>query len=217
MQGLFYFLVSIAAVVAFYFVWQAEKKRREAFSTWALKNDWRYDHRKNATRQHPYGFLDRLQVGHSRSSSHHLEGKWGAFDATAFCFRYTTGSGKHQQQHSLGVVLIRVEEFFPELRIYPENMLARFGQFLGFEDIDLDSVEFSNAFTVRSSDKKLAYDFCNTDMMTYLLGFRSTAMELEGNTMALFVNRYLKPQDVEDMLAHLVEIRRRMPGYLFKG
>jgi hypothetical protein len=42
-------------------------------------------------------------------------------------------------------------------------------------------------------------------------------MELEGNTMALFVNRYLKPQDVEDMLAHLVEIRRRMPGYLFKG
>lgn len=217
MQPLLYILVGALAAVGFYFAWQAEKKRREEFSLWALKNDWHYDHRKNATLKRRYGFLDRLQIGHSRSASHHLEGKWGVLDATAFCFRYTTGHGKHQQTHSLGVVLIKVDEYFPELRIYPENMLNRFGQFLGFEDIDLESVEFSNAFTVRSRDKKLAYDFCNTDMMTYLLNFRSTAMELEGNTMALFVNRFLKPTDVENMLAHLVEIRQRMPEYLFKS
>ncbi|MDA0668088.1 MAG: DUF3137 domain-containing protein [Planctomycetota bacterium] len=216
MQGLFYIFVPVLLGAVFYLAWKAEQKRREEFSTWALSNNWHYDHRKNASLRHRYAFLNRLQIGHNRSASHHLEGKWGETDAIAFCFNYTTGSGKHQQHHSLGVVLIEVEEFFPELRICPENMLNRFGQFLGFEDIDLESVEFSNAFTVRSSDKKLAYDFCNTDMMTYLLGFRSTALELEGNTMALFVDRYLKPQDVEDMLTHLVEIRRRMPDYLFK-
>lgn len=217
MQGILIVLIPILAIVLFYFAWQAEKKRREEFSRWALNHGWHYDYRNNATLRRRYGFLDRLQIGHSRRASHHLEGQWGSYPATAFCFCYTTGSGKHQQRHSLGVVLLEVEEFFPELRIYPESMMQRFGQFLGFEDIDLDSVEFSKAFTVRSSDKKLAYDFCNTEMMTYLLQNPSTAMELEGNTMALFVNRFLSPHDVENMLHHLVEIRRRMPDYLFQS
>ena len=217
MQGILYVLVPIFAGLIFYFAWQAEKKRRSEFLQWSLENGWRYDHRRNATVRRRYAFLDRMQIGHSRRASHHLEGKWQDYDATAFCFRYTTGSGKHQQTHSLGVVLIQIEQFFPELRIYPENMLSRFGQFLGFDDIDLESVEFSNAFTVRSSDKKLAYDFCNTDMMTYFLNSRSIAMELEGNTMALFMNRFLTTRDVEFMLDRLVEIRRRMPDYLFKS
>lgn len=215
MHTLFFILAPIFGILIFYLAWQAEKKRREEFSMWALENGWNYDHRINKTLWRRFAFLDRLQLGHSRQASHLLEGKWGDFDATAFCSRYTTGAGKHQQTHSFGVVLIRIEHFFPELRIYPENLMGRFGQFLGYEDIDLDSVEFSNAYTVRSSDKKLAYDFCNTDMMTYLLDFRTTAMELEGNTMALFVNRYLTPHDVELMLDRLLEIRRRMPDYLF--
>ncbi len=202
-------------VVGGWYAWQVEKKRRQGFQRWARQNGWIYDHRRNATLRRQYSFLDRLQIGHSRHASHHLEGQWENYPATAFCFRYTTGSGKHQQVHSLGVVLLHLERSFPELRIYPENVLSRFGQFLGFEDIDFESVEFSKSFTVRSADKKFAYDFCNTKMMELLLQHRQSAIELEFDTLALFVPRYLQPADLPPMLQYLLQIRACMPGYLF--
>ena len=217
MNAIVIIVVIIAIAVGGVMAWKAEQKRRQEFALWALKHDWFYDHRTHDTLRNRFDFLDRLQMGHSRQASHYLQGDWSGFPATAFCFNYTTGSGKHQQTHTLGVALIELEQFFPELRIYPENMLSRFGQFLGFEDIDLDSMEFSKAFTVRSGDKKLAYDFCNTNMMTLLLQNRSTALELEGRTLAIFLNRYLKVSDIEPMFEHLCEIRRRMPDYLFRS
>lgn len=217
MNGYLILLIAILLPIVGWAAWQAEKKRRQGFLDWSAKHGWRYDHRRNATLKHRFGFLDRLQVGHSRKASHHLQGQWQGYDATAFCFRYTTGSGKNQQTHYLGVVLARLERSFPELRIYPENILSRFGQAMGFEDIDFESVEFSKAFTVRSQDKKFAYDFCNTGMMELLLHARDTAMELEHDTLALFVNRYLKPEDMEPMLNYLLSIRGEMPEYLFRA
>lgn len=217
MNGLIIVLAAILIPIAGWVAWQAEKKRRQGFRDWAAQHGFRYDHRNNATLRRRYGFLDRLQIGHSRRASHHLDGEWDGMPATAFCFRYTTGSGKHQQTHYLGVALVQLDRPFRELRIYPENILSRFGQFMGFDDIDFESIEFSNAFTVRSADKKFAYDFCNTDMMDLLLRARTTALELEGHTLALFVDRYLKPVDLEGMFDHLVEIRGRMPEYLFRA
>ncbi|MHC4380573.1 MAG: hypothetical protein ACYSU1_05735 [Planctomycetota bacterium] len=216
MNALLVVIIAFALVALGYAAWQAEQKRREQFRAWASERGWNYDHRNNATLRHRYGFLDRLQIGHSRRASHHVHGEWQGYPATAFCFRYTTGSGKHQQTHFLGVALVNLERPFRELRVYPENMLSRFGQFLGYDDIDFESIEFSNAFTVRSADKKFAYDFCNTDMMSLLLSSPSTAMELEGHTLALFVNRYLKPGDLEPMFEHLLKIRTCMPDYLFR-
>lgn len=209
-------IIVFALVVLGYYAWQAEKKRREQFRIWASERGWSYDHRNNATLRHRYAFLDRLQIGHSRRASHHLDGEWEGYPATAFCFRYTTGSGKHQQTHTLGVALLQLERPFQELRVYPEDMLSRFGQFLGYDDIDFESIEFSKAFTVRSADKKFAYDFCNTDMMNLLLASPTTAIELENHTLALFVGRYLKPADLSPMFHHLLDIRAAMPDYLFR-
>ncbi|MGB0952892.1 MAG: hypothetical protein ACPG31_06685 [Planctomycetota bacterium] len=216
MNGTVFLIIAILLPIIGWLAWEAEKKRRKGFADWAALRGWHYDHRRNATLRHRFGFLDRMQVGHSRRASHHLSGDWQGYAATAFCFKYTTGSGKNQQTHYLGVVLARLERSFPELRIYPENILSRVGQMMGYKDIDFESVEFSNAFTVRSQDKKFAYDFCNTGMMDLMLAARSTAMELEHDTLALFVNRYLKPEDLEPMLHHLMAIRAEMPDYLFR-
>jgi len=217
MNTLVLILVVLAIAAGGVVAWKAEQKRRQAFALWALEHGWDYDHRTHETLRNRYDFLDRLQLGHSRQASHYLHGAWEGYPATAFCFNYTTGSGNHQQTHTLGVALLEIEQVFPELRVYPENMLSSFGQFLGYEDIDFESVEFSKAFTVRSGDKKLAYDFCNTDMMTLLLQNRSTALELEGRTLAIYLNRFLKPQDLGPMFEHLCDIRKRMPDYLFQS
>lgn len=216
MNGYLIALIAILLPIVGWTVWQAEKKRRQGFSDWAAQHGWLYDHCRNATLKHRYAFLDRLKIGHSRRASHHLKGHWGGRAATAFCFAYTTGSGKNQQTHYLGVVLMKLERHFPELRIYPENILLRFGQMMGYDDIDFESVDFSKTFTVRSEDKKFAYDFCNTGMMELLLHARQTALELEGDTLALFLDRYLKPEDLKPLLDFLTSIRGEMPEYLFR-
>lgn len=217
MQSILFVLVPIAIVVIGYLAWQAEKRRREEFGVWATANGWRYRHQRERTLRHRYGFLDRLQIGHDRVSSNILSGEWQGYQAVAFSFSYVTGSGKHQQTHNISVALIHIERHFPELRVHPENILSRFGQSLGFDDIDFESLEFSRAFTVRSDDRKLAYDFCHTGMMEYLLRHRKTAMELEGDTLALFRSRQLSAADLTPMLNHLVGIRTQMPEYLFRS
>jgi|FLOH01.1.fsa_nt_gi hypothetical protein len=217
MEPLLLFVVFVAIAVLGYFGWQAEKRRREEFGQWAAAHGWKYNHQRDPSIRLRYGFLDRLQVGHSRMGYSLLTGPWQGFRAAAFTFRYTTGSGKNQQTHHFCVALLHLEQDFEELRIYPENMLSRFGQSFGFEDIDFESLEFSRAFTVRSRDRKFAYDFCHTGMMEFLLEYRDTALELEGDTLALFRNRQLTAADLEPMLQRLVAIRGQMPEYLFRA
>jgi len=217
MEPLFIGLIMVGIAVVGYFAWQAEKRRREEFGLWAMENGWSYNHQRNGAIRQRYGFLDRLQLGHSRVGYNLLQGEWKGYRAAAFTFRYTTGSGKNRQVHHFSVALIHIEQPFAELRIYPENMLSRFGQFLGFDDIDMESVEFSRAFTVRSRDRKFAYDFCHTGMMEFLLRHSNTAMELEGDTLALFRSRQLSAADLEPMLNHLTDLRAQMPEFLFRA
>lgn len=217
MEPLFMVLFAVVVGVIAYFAWQAEKRRREEFGIWASRNGWTYSHHRDKTIRRRFGFLDRLQVGHSRVGYNLLEGDWLGFPAAAFTFRYKTGSGKNESTHHFSVALIHIEQPFPELRVHPENILSRFGQALGFDDIDFESIEFSKAFTVRSKDRKLAYDFCHTGMMEFLLRHRNTAMELEGNTLALFRTSQLSAADLEPMLNHLTGIRELMPEYLFRA
>ena len=85
----------------------------------------------------------------------------------------------------------------------------------GYQDIEFESAEFSKAFCVRSPDKKFAYDVCNTKMMEYLLANRDLSVEIENQVLALAFDRCLSVGQVESNLQRLVEIRSRLPDYLF--
>ena len=209
-------LFALIAGVA-WFAWQAEQRRREEFGAWAVQHEWHYRFGRDKHKVRQYGFLDRLQQGHSRVAFHRLEGRWADLQAEAFQLRYVTGSGKNQQTHWWSVALVRIGQPFPELTIAPENVLSRIGQALGFDDIDFESVEFSNAYAVRSRDKKFAYDFCHTGMMEYLLEHRGTTLELEHDVLAVLRSGRLDVKDLTPMLDQLAAIRERIPEYLFRG
>ncbi|MDA0668087.1 MAG: hypothetical protein O3A95_09905 [Planctomycetota bacterium] len=213
------FLVLIVILVLF--GTKAEKKRRESFRRWAKRVGWSYSPNANKRIPHEFPFLNRFQEGYDREAYHVFAGEWKGYPASAFEYQYTTShtdsdGEEHETTHHVGVVMMELERSFPELRIYPEHFLSRIGQFLGGNDIDLESIEFSNAFTVEGDDKKFAYDFCNTSMMTYLLQYPKTGMELEYRTMALFDPGHLKPETIEPLLNQLSAMRERMPEYLFQ-
>ena len=94
-------------------------------------------------------------------------------------------------------------------------MLSKIAQALGYDDIDFESAEFSRTFCVRSKDRKFAYDVCHAQMIEYLLANRDLSLEIEGPALALAFNRRLSAAEIETNLQRLLEIRLRLPEYLF--
>lgn len=217
MQILLVTLAIAAAILLIWAGWKWEQKRRAEFAAWAAQRGFRYAHQKDPELRRRYGFLDRLQVGHSRAGYHVLHGDWQGYPAAAFQFRYTVGSGKNQHTVHVGVALLHLERSFPELLIGPENVLHRIGEIFGFGDIDFESAAFSNAFQVRCADKKFAYDFCNSGMIEYLLAHPDTCLEQEAGVLAVLREGHLRAEHLDGMFQRLAAVRAKMPDYLFRG
>jgi hypothetical protein len=197
-----------------------EKKRREAFLAIARRLELRYRDR-DVTMDERYHFLDPLQQGSDRYAFNILEGTYRGYAVQAFDYHYETYSrdskGRRKTDHHYFSYFILEQELsFPELRIYPETFFSKLGQMIGFDDIDFESAEFSRAFTVRSKDKRFAYDICNADMMQYLLRHRNLSLEIEGRCLALSFNARLQPHEVEANLDRLIAIREMFPEYLYR-
>ena len=197
-----------------------EKKRREAFQALAAQLGFRYTRRDDRI-SGQYRFLDKLRQGSNRYAFNILEGDYEGHYVQVFDYHYETHStdskGRRQTHHHyFSFFILQLPKAFPELRIYPEGFFSKLGQMIGFDDIDFESVEFSRAFCVRSTDKKFAYDVCHARMMEYLLQDRGLSLEIEGPCLAMSFNRRLQVEEIPGRLAQLVEIRDLFPEYLFR-
>ncbi|HPD16423.1 MAG TPA: hypothetical protein PLE19_15830 [Planctomycetota bacterium] len=225
MNGVFALFVvgGILAVVGLaIFGWLAEKKRREAFAALAERLGLVFSPGRDPALPLRYGFLDALRQGDNRYAFNILRGDYQGFPVQAFDFHYethSTDSKGHRQTHHhyLSFFLLEQRRDFPELRIYPEGFWQKFGQMLGFEDIDFESLEFSRAFCVRSKNRRFAYDVCHTRMMEYLLQHRDLSLEIEHTAIALSFNRRLKPEEIPARLDQLVQIVNLLPEYLYRS
>ena len=82
-------------------------------------------------------------------------------------------------------------------------------------DIDFESHEYSEQIDVRSKDKKFAYDCCSARMIEYLFENSGTSLEVDRSSLGIGFDRRHDVSRIKSYLASLVEIRSRMPGYLF--
>ena len=73
----------------------------------------------------------------------------------------------------------------PETIVRAENIFDRVSSFIGFDDIDFESDEFSRRFMVRSKDRKFAYDLIDARMMEYLLGSNPPMWDMQGDSICL--------------------------------
>lgn len=210
-------LVVIGAV--FSYLW--EKKRREAFRAFAERIGFIYRSGRDYDLPSRYDFLERLDLGQNRYALNILEGTCDGFPIRIFDYHYETTStdskGRRQTHHHwLSLFILNLSKDFPELLIYPEGFFSKVGQFLGFQDVDFESIEFSRAFVVKSPDKKFAYDVCHTRMMEYLLDHQDLSIEIERDCLSFAFSPRLSPEEVEKRLAQIVEIRKLLPDYLFR-
>jgi hypothetical protein len=161
-----------------------------------------------------------LAIGSNHYAFNVLSGQYQNHKVHVFDYHYETHStdskGRRQTDHHyLSCFVLRLPRVFPELTIVREDWLSKVAQVFGYDDIDFESAEFSKSFCVRSKDKKFAYDICHAQMMEYLLANRDLNVEIENNIVALVFGAQLSVPQIEANLQRLIEVRSRIPEYLF--
>lgn len=198
----------------------AGRKRRDAMTLLAEKLGLQFSHERNYNLADRYSFLDKLRQGSNQYAYNILSGSYQDHDIAAFDFHYETYSndskGRRQtHHHHFSFFVLSLPKYFPELTIAKEDFFSRIAQAVGYDDIDFESHEFSRRFVVRSKDKKFAYDFCNAQMIDYLLGHSDINLEVDQNMLALGFDSCLKVEEIQPHLNNLIRIRSLIPDYLF--
>ncbi|VGO21332.1 hypothetical protein [Pontiella sulfatireligans] len=198
----------------------AGKKRRDAMTLLAEKLGLDFNHERNYRIAERYRFLDKLDQGSNRYAYNLMSGPFHGRQITAFDYHYETHStdskGRRQtHHHHFSFFILSLEKQFPELTIAKEGLLSKIAQAVGYDDIDFESHEFSKKFVVRSKNKKFAYDFCNAQMIAYLLDHPGINIEIDQSSLALGLGSCLKVEEIEAHLNQLLEIRSLIPDYVF--
>ena len=211
--------VLVLIVVATIYGMIQARKRMEGLNELALRLGLNFSAAEDYTLAERYGFLKQLAQGEDRYARNVLSGTYQQNQVLVFDYHYATyhtdKSGTHKEDHWFSFFILTLSVVFPDLTIRRENFYTKIAEVFGYQDINFESAEFSKAFNVRSPDKKFAYDVCNSKMMEYLLANRDLSVEIENNVLALAFNTRLSVEQIEANLLRLVEIRSRLPEYLF--
>lgn len=196
------------------------RKRREAMFGLAQKLNLGFDPGEDREIADRFNFLKQLAQGENRYATNVLSGSYRQNEILAFDYHYETHStdakgNRTTQHHWFSFFILMLPVTFPELTVRRENLFTRIAEVFGYQDIKFESAEFSRTFNVRSPDKKFAYDVCHAKMMEYLLANRDLSLEIENNALALAFNTRLSVEQIEANLQRLIEIRSRLPEYLF--
>ena len=203
-----------------------QKQRREALAAKAQELNLTFKAEKRADYAHQYGFLDKLggsSGAGKQSCLNIITGELGSNPVTLFDYYYITSNGRvwwwapSWEKHCyLSFIIVNMNSNFPELTIAREGFFSKIAQAIGFDDIDFESHAFSTRYKVKSKDKKFAYDFCNAQMIDYLLDQPNMTIEVEKHALALGFDDQLAWAETDRHLSRLAKIRSLMPNYLFE-
>ena len=204
-----------------------QKARTEALGQKAQNIGLDFVPRRNASMVHRFRFLEHFGLVSGANKESCINVMTGSFDShsvTLFDYYYIT-SGTAEwwwapswERHCyFSLFILDMNSDFPELTIAREGFFSKISQAVGYRDIDFESHEFSKRYVVRSKNKKFAYDFCNAQMIDYLLDRAIIPIEVEKNALALAFDHQVDKGSIESNLRHLAKIRSLMPGYLFDG
>ena len=174
--------IVVAAAIAAH---RAEQRRRAEFLAVAAEAGLLYSPESMGDWDDRWPRFECFQRGHGREAFNLLSGRLGGAGPECvlgeYRFKETHGSGKNRRTvtYTFGFAIVMVPlDGMPDILIRREGFLDKVAGFLGFDDIDFESVEFSRAFMVKSQDKRFAYDLIDAQMMEFLMGAGTPNIDL---------------------------------------
>jgi hypothetical protein len=185
---------------------------------------WRFEPAKDRSHHERFSQFGVFTRGHSRYAYNTLRGvasidgrSWPALMGD-YHYSETSGTGKDRRTRSYNLSFLILETPFlgvPTLTIREEGIFDKLAGFVGFDDIDFESAQFSSRFHVKSSDKKFAYDVVHPRMMEFLLSGKPPSVELQRGCCLFYDgNRCWEPEKFRSTVAWAKAFFDRWPDHL---
>ena len=175
--------------------------------------------------QKKYHHLNGFSTGFDQYAYNILSGIYLDHNIDIFDFRYTTretttdSNGNSQTRnvhHTFSTAVLTHTMNFPQLVIRREGLFDKLAGFVGFDDIDFESDEFSRKFFVKSKDRRFAYDIVHPRMMKFLLDCDNYQVELDGKQIQFKKQKRFKTQDFQQSLDNVVQFFQHIPKHIIK-
>ena len=215
-------IVGIIAIIIVGVVLQRKKSegRKKELAGWAFSKGLNFSPARDAGINNRYSFKC-LQRGENRYGYNIVEGNIGSRPARAFDYHYEThhtdSKGNRQTQHHyFSAVVVDANLPLKPLFIRNERLFDKLAEFIGFDDIDFESAEFSKRFYVKSPDKKWAYDVLHQATMEFMLSAPRFDIEFGGRQVIAYRNNTFKAVEFEEALNLVNGILDRLPESLIR-
>jgi|WetSurMetagenome_2_1015567.scaffolds.fasta_scaffold539930_1 hypothetical protein len=211
---LFAAVVGGILVIVLVFAWIKAKERREAFQRLAGQIGFQFNPKDVWDIPTRYGHLSLFQSGHSRKAKNVLVGAVDGRETLLFDYQYTVGSGKNSHTYYFQASIFETPILSPQLILRRENMLDRVASWVGHDDINFESEEFSKLTHVKCTDRKFAYDIFHARLIDWLLQCGDLpSMEFNGPLLILYTGQG-RVEQVRRLLDIGQEIIRSIPDYV---
>ncbi len=220
MEMVIFLLVGAAAVAAMIWGWHAAQKRRQDLAAWAHQRGLSFNPGNDYGLDNRFGQFSCLQQGDNRYAYNLCEGDWGGRPTATSDYHYQTYThtrrGRQTHHHYFSAVILRSDLPLKPLFIRPENLFDKVTEFLGWDDIDFESAEFSRNFYVKSPDRKWAYDVIHPRTMEFLLAQPRFTIQFEGVYAIACRGTMIPVPQVQAAIDTLAGMFDRLPDYLKK-
>jgi hypothetical protein len=177
---------------------ERERARLDGLAQWAHQNGFTFDATDRFDLDSRFRGVGDIGRGHARYA---FEVLWRGEPVALWVFRYhfrtwetrtvtrnnRTYTETYEETHWRAYLIVELEAAFPALSLRPENWFDKVAGFVGFDDIDFESEQFSSRYHVKSADKQFAYAVIHPQMMEWLLP-RKLAMQLDAGRFIMNVS-----------------------------
>lgn len=216
--------VLVLIVVGAIFSHRAAQARRDALSAIAAERGWTFVADRDRDHDDHFRQFRNFRQGNGRYAYNSLfgslevDGQSCALKAGDFHYQTQSTNSKGRtttHHHHFSYLLADLPHpEVPNMTIRPEGMFDKIGAFFGFDDIDFESVEFSNKFHVSGADKRFAYDVVHPRMMEFLLATRGPTLAIcQGHVLVTQGGKW-KPEEFPHYVEWLTMFFDRWPQHV---
>jgi len=152
-------------------------------------------------------------VGSARSVRDRIFGNAQGLYWEIFSYSYTVSSGKSSTTCRYTIVAAQFDFVVPDIDIRRENFLDRIGSWVGIRDMQFESIEFNEAYHVKSHDERRAYDVIHPKAIDYLMNCPISQWQLAGRTVLLLDSGTVDIATVTCMMDAIVDFVALVPDY----
>lgn len=200
-----------------------QEKRHKVMESQALELGFQFNHDDRYNLARNYRFLGFQLGGLDKFALNVMTGDFNGRVVFVCDYHYKPDDGvwwwppSWEMHLYVSYVCLNMEKPFPALAISAESngIFSKIAEIFGGGDIDFESHAFSERYDVRCKDKKFAYDFCNAQMIDFLLDQPIIPIAIDKKTIHIGFGDVIPVGQIKRHVDHVQQVRTLMPDYLF--